>query len=96
MWRTQKKIWKHKKYSIETMNGNDCSFENYLRKKEKLTKSRYGGLDIEGYKDYISNKAPIPAAIALKTLSETLVEIEKFHKYRYLWPRIGAELDPKF
>lgn len=45
----------HKDYSIDVMKGNDFKFNNYLRKMNKLSKSRYGGLDIEGYRDYLNN-----------------------------------------
>lgn len=45
----------HKKYSLDVMNANDYKFNNYLRKMNKLAMNKFGGLDIEGYTDYLNN-----------------------------------------
>lgn len=44
-----------KKYSLDVMKGNDYSFNMYLRKMQKLSNSNYGGIDVEGYQDYLNN-----------------------------------------
>lgn len=51
----KKRFEKHKEYSLDKMRGNDYKFNNYLRKMEKLSKSKYGGLDVAGYKDYLNS-----------------------------------------
>ena len=45
----------HRTYSLDTMKGNDYRFNIYLRKMNKLANSRLGGLDIEGYQEYLNN-----------------------------------------
>lgn len=51
----RKRFEKHREYSLDAMRGNDYRFNIYLRKMEKLSKSKYGGLDVESYKDYLNN-----------------------------------------
>ena len=45
----------HRQYSLDVMNANDFKFNNYLRKMDKLSNKKYGGIDIEGYRDYLNN-----------------------------------------
>lgn len=51
----QKRFDKHKDYSLKVLKGNDYKFNVYLRKMDKLSNRRFGGIDLEGYKDYINN-----------------------------------------
>lgn len=51
----KKRFEKHKEYSLDILRGNDYQFNMYLRKMQKLANSRYGGLDIDGYKSYLNN-----------------------------------------
>jgi hypothetical protein len=51
----KKRFEDHKSYSLDVMKGNDYRFNIYLRKMNKLAKQRQGGLDMEGYKDYVTN-----------------------------------------
>lgn len=51
----KRRFQRHRQYSLDVMKGNDYRFNIYLRKMQKLSKSKLGGLDIEGYKDYLNN-----------------------------------------
>ena len=50
----KKRFEKHRKYSIDVLQGNDYQFNMYLRKMQKLSQSKTGGLDLDGYKDYLN------------------------------------------
>ena len=45
----------HKAYSYKALGGNDYQLNNYLRKMQKLSKNRQGGIDLAGYQDYLNN-----------------------------------------
>lgn len=51
----RKRFDNHKEYSLNVLGGNDYRLNIYLRKMNKLSRSKYGGLDVEGYKDYLNN-----------------------------------------
>ena len=50
-----KRFENHREYSLRFMKGNDYKFNVYLRKMGKLSHKRFGGIDLEGYRDYINN-----------------------------------------
>jgi hypothetical protein len=58
----------HRQYSLDVMKGNDYRFNIYLRKMQKLSKSKLGGLDMDGYKDYLNN------LLEFKKIKSDLVE----------------------
>lgn len=39
--------------------GNDYRYNVYLRKMKKLAMNRYGGIDLEGYTEYLNNLTKI-------------------------------------
>lgn len=45
----------HREYSLDILKGNDYKFNTYLRKMNKLANSKFGGIDVEGYRDYLNN-----------------------------------------
>ena len=51
----KKRFDSHKKYSLDVLKGNDYKFNIYIRKMKKLSQARTGGLDLDGYKDYLNN-----------------------------------------
>lgn len=51
----KRRFEKHRQYSLDVLKGNDYRFNIYLRKMNKLSRSKYGGLDVEGYRDYLNN-----------------------------------------
>lgn len=51
----RRRFEKHRQYSLDVLKGNDYRFNIYLRKMNKLSTSKYGGLDVEGYRDYLNN-----------------------------------------
>lgn len=51
----QRRFNLHKEASLFNTRGNDYRYNIYLRKMNKLAMHRYGGIDLEGYAEYLNN-----------------------------------------
>lgn len=49
----------HQEHSLFNTKGNDFRYNVYLRKMKKLAMSWYGGIDLEGYTEYLNNLVKI-------------------------------------